>query len=155
MILYECLALKHPFDARHQCALIMKIIQAPVPSLPRETPTELSALTMWLLSKEPRNRPSVRDILSEAVIREKLREYRLPLPAEIEPAVETNRLSVKELGATLRSNRPPLPPPATAEAKLVQGNRIRSGHPNARRSPSTRVYAYHRLLPPLQDKTLL
>lgn len=120
----------------------MKIIQSPVPPLPRETPPELAALTMWLLSKEPKHRPSVRDILTETVIREKLGEYRLPLPVEVEEMVETNRLSAKELSGTLRSTRPPLPPPVTADAKLVQGNRVRSGHPHARRSPSARVRTY-------------
>ena len=121
----------------------MKIIQSPVPPLPKDTPSELAALTMWLLSKEPKHRPAVRDILTEAMIREKLREYRLPLPVEMEHGTETNRLSTRELGGTLRSNRPPLPPQAAADAKLVHGNRVRTGHPNARRSPSARVLTYH------------
>jgi hypothetical protein len=30
VVLFECLSLKHPFDAKHQCALILKIIQAEV-----------------------------------------------------------------------------------------------------------------------------
>lgn len=139
MILYECLTLRHPFDARHQCALIMKIIQAPVPSLPKDTPSDLSALTMWLLSKEPRQRPSVRDVLTEGIVRERLKEYRLPLPAEIEQTTATSHLVAKGMGTTLRGSRPPLPPPPAADAKVVQGNRVRSGHPNARRSPSARV----------------
>jgi serine/threonine protein kinase len=141
VILYECCILKHPFDARHQCALIMKIIQSPVPPLPKEIPPELSRLTMWLLTKDPVQRPSIRDVICEERVRDKLVEYRIALPAELRDAPTTYRLSGRDTagsGTLKKTLRPPVPPSA-AEPKVVLGNRVRGGHANARRSPSAKV----------------
>jgi len=34
VLLYECLTLRHPFEARNQCALILKIIKGQFPPVP-------------------------------------------------------------------------------------------------------------------------
>lgn len=62
----QCATLAHPFEARNQCALIMKIIEAQV-KFPASTviSTELRNLILWLLQKDPNLRPSVKDILNE------------------------------------------------------------------------------------------
>jgi len=56
VLLYECCKMKHPFEARNQCALILKIIQ----EAPTQVPSglisrELETLLIWLLEKEPTN----------------------------------------------------------------------------------------------------
>lgn len=93
VILYECCSLRHPFDARHQAALIMKIIQAAVPALSAELPAELAGLTMWLLVKDPVARASTRDILNETHIRDKLEEFGLSVPEALVDCTLTNRLA--------------------------------------------------------------
>lgn len=62
----QCATLQHPFEARNQCALIMKIIEASV-KLPPSTviSAELRHLILWLLQKDPNSRPSIKDILNE------------------------------------------------------------------------------------------
>lgn len=62
----QCATLQHPFEARNQCALIMKIIEAQV-KIPAGTiiSIELRNLILWLLQKDPNLRPSVKDILNE------------------------------------------------------------------------------------------
>ena len=62
----QCATLQHPFEARNQCALIMKIIEAQV-KIPSSTviSTEMRNTILWLLQKDPNARPSIRHILNE------------------------------------------------------------------------------------------
>ncbi len=92
VLLYECCTLCHPFEARNQCALIMKIIQSPVkPPNPALVSPELSKLVLWLLQKNQSKRPNIRGILSEAFIQDKLKEHGFTLPKELggEPLTHT------------------------------------------------------------------
>lgn len=84
VLMYECCTLHHPFEARNQCALIMKIVQAQF-SLPdpETTSPELSKLISWVLQKDPADRPSIKQILNEKHIRDKLDEHRFDLPTEL------------------------------------------------------------------------
>lgn len=64
--LTKCATLQHPFEARNQCALIMKIIEAEVkPPSSSAVSMELRHLILWLLTKDPNLRPSIRDVLNE------------------------------------------------------------------------------------------
>jgi len=84
VLLYECCTLCHPFEARNQCALIMKIMQSPVKPPPEATVSpQLCRLILWLLQKDPNKRPRIRDILSETYIQEKLKEHGFELPTGI------------------------------------------------------------------------
>jgi serine/threonine protein kinase len=67
VIVYECCTLDHPFDARNQCALILKIIQCPVPSMqPKHNISKpLERLVSWLLEKDPNQRPTIKALLCE------------------------------------------------------------------------------------------
>jgi NIMA (never in mitosis gene a)-related kinase len=66
VLIYECCTLEHPFEARNQCALIMKIISSPVkPPSSSHVTHELINLCMGLLQKDPEQRPSTRDIFCE------------------------------------------------------------------------------------------
>ncbi len=57
----------HPFDAKNQCALILKIIQSPVPAITSDISKPLHRLIVWLLEKDPARRPSVRMLLCEVL----------------------------------------------------------------------------------------
>lgn len=93
VLIYECCTLRHPFDARNQCALILKIIQAKVEPPPSTTTSdELCNVVMWLLQKDPIDRPSTKDLLNEQIIREKLIEHDLELPEDLIDSPITNRL---------------------------------------------------------------
>jgi NIMA (never in mitosis gene a)-related kinase 1/4/5 len=69
VLLYECCTLQYPFEAKNQCALIMKIIQSPirVPSQVHVS-SSLAQLVMWLLQKDPAKRPSIKDLLREVLV---------------------------------------------------------------------------------------
>lgn len=66
VFLSQCATLQHPFEARNQCALIMKIIEAQV-KIPSnlQLSSDLRNLILWLLRKDPNARPSIKDILNE------------------------------------------------------------------------------------------
>lgn len=96
VLMYECCTLHRPFEARNQCALIMKIIESPVepPPVERVGPT-LRTIIMWLLEKKPENRPSVRELLNEIKVREKIQEYGLELPPEVLALTPTDHITEK------------------------------------------------------------
>ena len=58
---YECCTLTRPFEARNQCALIMKIVNSEIQPPPVDSvSTELRRLVTSLLQKDPNARPTVR-----------------------------------------------------------------------------------------------
>jgi len=84
VLIYECCTFKHPFEARNQCALIWKIIEGYFkPPSPSTTSPEMSNLILWLLQKDPKNRPTIKDLLCEDVVREKLTEHGIDIPDDI------------------------------------------------------------------------
>lgn len=102
VLIYECCTLIHPFEANNQCALIMKIIEAPVSPPPSSTTSPvLTNLILWLLQKDPRQRPSVKDLFNEREIRQRLREHHLDLPEELESERQTNYLVGGIVGAAV------------------------------------------------------
>lgn len=71
----------------------MKIIESPVkPPPPTNASPVLTNLILWLLQKDPRLRPSIRDLLKEVIVRQRLREEGLALPEEMLDAETTNFL---------------------------------------------------------------
>ena len=84
VLLYECCTLCHPFEARNQCALIMKIIQSPVKPPPETSVSpQLCKLILWLLQKDPTKRPRIRDILCDEYVQQKLKDHHFDLPLEL------------------------------------------------------------------------
>lgn len=64
VVLYEMMCLKHPFQASNMKQLLMKICTATYPPIPsRPFSRELRELCTILLSKDPRRRPAINDIL--------------------------------------------------------------------------------------------
>jgi hypothetical protein len=57
--------LSHPFNARNQCALIMKIVQAQMTPVEAHVPLVFRKLIEWILQKDPKDRPRINDILNE------------------------------------------------------------------------------------------
>ena len=113
VLLYECCCLRRPFEAKNQCALILKIIQEDPTPLPSSTPPGLRKLVMWLLKKEPSERPTIKDILNEQLVREKLEQCRsmddatkFELPADLERCGVTNILRAQDEESSERISVP-------------------------------------------------
>jgi hypothetical protein len=71
IVLYEMATGTHPFDAKNQGALMMKILTGVYPALPRgKYSPQLVALTSALLTLDSRARPSVSDVLQLPLLAE-------------------------------------------------------------------------------------
>lgn len=71
----------------------MKIIESPVKAPPASNASPiLINLILWLLQKDPRLRPSIRDVLKEVEVRKRLRDEGLELPEEVMDEESTNFL---------------------------------------------------------------
>ena len=79
-VLYELCALKHPFEARNQAALIMKIIQGRYDALPNSYSKDLINVVTQCLQKDYRKRPTIPDILSYTSVQMKARSLRIDMP---------------------------------------------------------------------------
>lgn len=174
VVMYECCTLKHPFEARNQCALIMKIINAQVnPPPANQVSPELSRLVLTLLQKDPALRPTTKEVLCEELIRSKLKEHQFALPSELEDLPVTYNLSDRrpevrvsaedkgraiELDGTNASSKaetkyggvkrvPPPPPPSRPKKENVRGDRIRGHAPVKERITSEKVMVRHQRKP--------
>ena len=64
--------------------MIWKIIEGQFkPPPPGTTSPEMSNLVLWLLQKDPKNRPTIKELLCEDVVREKLIEHGIDIPEDI------------------------------------------------------------------------
>ena len=167
VLIYECCTLKRPFEARNQCALIMKIMQAKPESLSKQTVSpELNRLVVWLLQKDPTKRPTIREILNDSLIRRKLKEHQLESPSFLDDYEETHYLnkatseneiynntstpnSKRDKTSTSLSNRTGAANSYTATPQsgqnpnsAIKGNRVRGGV-HAQRITSSRAMSRH------------
>ena len=74
-ILYELCTFKHPFDAKSQGALILKIINEPVKEISNDFSQSLKNLIKLLLEKDDIIRPSIKDILTRNDIQDIAKKY--------------------------------------------------------------------------------
>jgi hypothetical protein len=82
VILYELCSGRHPFDARNQGALILKIISGAYPPLARDAYSdELVALSRALLERDAAQRPSAEEVLARPGVRARLRAASQAAPA--------------------------------------------------------------------------
>lgn len=79
-VLYEMCTLKHPFDARNQAALILKILKASYSPVSGAYSEELRLLVDMTLSKDHRRRPSVPNILRRPKVRERASALNIEIP---------------------------------------------------------------------------
>lgn len=76
-VLYEMAALKLPFEAVSMNDLYNKITGQRVGRLPSRYSDELNSVISIMLTKNPKIRPSVEELLNNVIVRSKLNEYRL------------------------------------------------------------------------------
>ncbi len=62
-ILYEMCSLKHPFEAKNQADLLLKIVKGKYESIPKKFSKELGELVHSCLMKDYNRRPSIEDIV--------------------------------------------------------------------------------------------
>ena len=87
-IVYEMCTLKHPFEARNQAALVMKIIQGRYAPIPSYYSRELMDIINSCLQKDTRKRPTINDILALPCIQKRIKDLNLEIegsPLIIEP----------------------------------------------------------------------
>eukprot|EP00471_Norrisiella_sphaerica_P005427 CAMPEP_0184481902 /NCGR_PEP_ID=MMETSP0113_2-20130426/3476_1 /TAXON_ID=91329 /ORGANISM="Norrisiella sphaerica, Strain BC52" /LENGTH=645 /DNA_ID=CAMNT_0026861339 /DNA_START=446 /DNA_END=2383 /DNA_ORIENTATION=+ len=68
-VLYEMCTLKHAFNANNLLGLVWKIVQKKHPPIPKQYSIELANLIDSMLEKDPRKRPSVKEILDKPFIK--------------------------------------------------------------------------------------
>jgi NIMA (never in mitosis gene a)-related kinase len=62
-ILYEMCSLKHPFEAKNQAELLLKIVKGKYESLPKKYSKDLADIVHSCLMKDYSKRPSIEDII--------------------------------------------------------------------------------------------
>lgn len=67
-ILYEICALKHPFEAKTQAALLLKIIRGKYESIPRIYSRQLQEIVHSCLIKDFKKRPTISSILQMEIV---------------------------------------------------------------------------------------
>ncbi|GMI03131.1 hypothetical protein TrRE_jg5845 [Triparma retinervis] len=85
VILYECLTFKHPFEARNQCALILKIIKGKFTPISDDHPADenLKKIVSMCLTHDCAKRPSISDLLSLNYVQDMIDQHDLDLPEKI------------------------------------------------------------------------
>lgn len=86
-VLYELCTYRHPFDARNQGALILKIIQGRYPPVADTYSPALRALVDQLLQRDSRRRPTAVEILAEPAVLEQVQARGFPLPPAVAAVV--------------------------------------------------------------------
>ncbi|XP_013868214.1 serine/threonine-protein kinase Nek3 [Austrofundulus limnaeus] len=86
-VLYELCTLKHPFQASSWKSLILKVCRGAYPPLPDHLPYELQYLIRHMFKMNPKDRPSVRTILTSHRVSKLLCSH---LPSQ--PTEERRRL---------------------------------------------------------------
>merc|ERR1719223_2715506 len=72
-VLYECCALRVPFDAQNIQMLVQKITRGPLPQIPGNYTQELRQLCGDLLHRDQTQRPSATDIIQRRYIQDEIR----------------------------------------------------------------------------------
>ncbi|KAM9324456.1 serine/threonine-protein kinase Nek4 [Gastrophryne carolinensis] len=67
---YEMATLKHAFNAKDMNSLVYRIIEGKLPPMPKDYSSELGDLIGAMLSRQPEKRPTVKQILRKAYIKE-------------------------------------------------------------------------------------
>lgn len=72
-IFYELLMLERPYKSDSMMSLFLRIVEDDVPQLPNSFPPELCKLSMMMLEKDPKKRPSAQEILQISFICEHIK----------------------------------------------------------------------------------
>jgi len=71
-LLYEMTTLRHAFDAQSMKGLVMKIVRGVYPPIPQQYSAELRNLIADMFKKDPKQRPSINQILQRPFIRRRV-----------------------------------------------------------------------------------
>lgn len=71
-VLYELCTFRHPFEAKNQGSLIMKIVRGQYPAVSSKYSEELRDMVGSLLTKDYRKRPAIADILDKPAMKAKM-----------------------------------------------------------------------------------
>eukprot|EP00698_Gefionella_okellyi_P005407 TRINITY_DN14959_c0_g1_i1.p1 TRINITY_DN14959_c0_g1~~TRINITY_DN14959_c0_g1_i1.p1 ORF type:complete len:738 (-),score=146.49 TRINITY_DN14959_c0_g1_i1:113-2326(-) len=119
-VLYEMTTLKHAFDAKDMCALVIKILKGSYPPIPEQYSVDLQTLIAAMLSKDATSRPTIVEILQLPFIMTSMKAFLqaraglsnqdstpapAPVPEPIPEETETQRgrLEYLEMMARLRT----------------------------------------------------
>ncbi|XP_061916875.1 serine/threonine-protein kinase Nek3 isoform X3 [Entelurus aequoreus] len=83
-VLYELCTLRHPFQAPSWKSLILKVCRGSYPPPPRHLPPELQLLLRHVFKTDPKERPSLRTILTSHRVSRLLRAHLSPQALEAE-----------------------------------------------------------------------
>jgi len=86
-ILYELCTLKHPFEAKNQAALLLKIIKGKYESIPRIYSRALGELIHSCLIKDYKKRPTIKAILLLDIVQSKALLLKIKLPIKKEEKI--------------------------------------------------------------------
>eukprot|EP00761_Pharyngomonas_kirbyi_P011620 gb/GECH01011646.1/.p1 GENE.gb/GECH01011646.1/~~gb/GECH01011646.1/.p1 ORF type:complete len:629 (+),score=158.37 gb/GECH01011646.1/:1-1887(+) len=81
-ILYELCTLKHPFDAKNQGALLLKIMRGKYAPISSSYSSQLSNTVRTLMARDINVRPSAQDILSNSYVQQKAKECGIDIGIE-------------------------------------------------------------------------
>ncbi|KRX10221.1 Protein kinase-like domain [Pseudocohnilembus persalinus] len=82
-VLYELCTYKHPFEAKTQGALILKIIRGKYPPISNNYSRELIELVDQLLRRDYKSRPTTSQILSKGIVQQKAKQYNIETNPQI------------------------------------------------------------------------
>ena len=71
-VLYELCTFRHPFEAKNQGSLIMKIVRGVYPAISSKYSEELREMVGSLLTKDYRKRPGIAEILEKSSMQTKM-----------------------------------------------------------------------------------
>jgi NIMA (never in mitosis gene a)-related kinase len=74
-VLYELTTLRHAFDANNMKGLIMKILKGTYPPISSKYSSDLRSLISSMLSRNPRQRPNINQILALPVIQTRINQF--------------------------------------------------------------------------------
>ena len=74
-VLYELCTFKHPFEAKNQGSLIMKIVKGQYASISSTYSSDLKSLIGLLLLKDYKKRPSIVEILNLGIMKQRMQLY--------------------------------------------------------------------------------
>nr|XP_057935086.1 serine/threonine-protein kinase Nek3 [Doryrhamphus excisus] len=83
-VLYELCTLRHPFQEPSWKSLILKVCRGAYPPLPKHLPYELQLLLRQMFKTDPKDRPSLRTILTSHRVARLLRAHLSPQAIQVE-----------------------------------------------------------------------
>jgi len=95
-VLYELCCFKHPFEARIQAALMMKIIQGRYDPIPSHFSREIAEIITNCLQKDYKKRPTVSQIMTMSSFQRRARELKIELVTNPEKIIVSDSKNDKE-----------------------------------------------------------